>query len=95
MPRLNRRFAKQETMEVVALYLEAARGWVGEGKIQWAECYYALARARLEMFKERHPEYKRQADNRLAQIVEEQQRMYPTSRGVMTRDASFLTRRGV
>ncbi len=75
MPRRNNRFAKQETLETVDTYLQIARGWVGEGKISWATAYYSVARARLEMFAERHPDYKRFANKKLSEIIEEQAQM--------------------
>ena len=72
----NPRFAKQETLENVATYLEIARGWAGEGKTSWATAYYMIARTRLEIFAKRHPDYKRFVDKRIAVIVEEQVQIY-------------------
>ena len=72
----NPRFSRQDTLESVGIYVEIARGWAGEGKTNWAEAYYSIARARLEMFMERHPDDKRYMTKRLNSIVEEQAQIY-------------------
>ncbi len=72
----NPRFSRQDTLESVSTYVEIARGWAGEGKTAWATAYYSVARARLEMFMERHPDDKRYMQKRLTRIIEEQAQMY-------------------
>ncbi len=76
MRRNNPRFSRQDTLESVGVYVEIARGWAGEGKIEWATAYYAVARARIEMFMERHPDNERYMKKRLNSIVEEQAKMH-------------------
>lgn len=72
----NPRFSRQDTLESVGTYVEMARGWSGEGKTAWASAYYYVARARLEMFMERHSDDDRYMRKRLTRIIEEQAKMY-------------------